>query len=209
MVTSRRVAVVSGVAVVLLVVIRMLTGYSVTLGESSSASAGGSGHDAADIAFATSMVPHHEQAIAMARLAADHTQSADIKFLAQQIAAEQLPEIAQLHDLLSNWGQPVTSPSSQMPEMAGMSGMDDGADVAGSGPGMMTDQQMHDLNAASGATFDHLFLHLMVKHHGGGITMAQAELSDGQNADAQQLAQNISDGQRAQTDYMIQMLAHE
>jgi uncharacterized protein (DUF305 family) len=35
--------------------------------------------------------------------------------------------------------------------------------------------------------------------------MAQTELSDGENADAQQLAENISDSQQAQTTYMIQM----
>ena len=62
---------------------------------------------------------------------------------------------------------------------------------------MMTDQQMHDLSAASGPAFDNLFLRMMIKHHGAGVTMAQTELFDGENADAQQLAQNISDSQQA------------
>jgi uncharacterized protein (DUF305 family) len=207
MVTSRRASVVGSVAGLVLA-IGTSTGCSVTP-TAPHASVNASGHDDADIAFATAMVPHHEQAIAMARLAADHTQSADIKILAQQIAAEQLPEIVQLQDLLSNWGQPAAPATSRMSGVAGMSGMDDTTNAGHtvSGPGMMTDQQMHDLSAASGAAFDRLFVRMMIKHHGAGITMAQTELSDGENADAQQLAENISDSQQAQTAYMIQMLA--
>jgi uncharacterized protein (DUF305 family) len=206
--TSRRASVVGGLAGLVLA-IGTLTGCSGTSTASASASSDGSGHDDADITFATAMVPHHAQAIAMARLAADHTQSADIKVLARQIDAEQLPEIVQLRDLLSRWGQPAAPTASGMPAMAGMSGMGDAADADQhmSGPGMMTDQQMRDLSVASGEAFDHLFLRMMIKHHGAGVTMAQTELSDGENADAQQLAQNISDSQLAQTTYMIQMLA--
>ena len=77
------------------------------------------------------------------------------------------------------------------------------------GPGMMTDQQMRDLSAGSGAAFDRLFLRMMIKHHGGGVAMAGTELSDGENADVQLLAQNISDSQQAQVTLMLQMLASE
>jgi len=71
----------------------------------------------------------------------------------------------------------------------------------------LLDARGSGLSAASGAAFDRLFVRMMIKHHGAGITMAQTELSDGENADAQQLAENISDSQQAQTAYMIQMLA--
>jgi uncharacterized protein (DUF305 family) len=210
-VTSRRASVV-GVLAGLVLVVGTLTGCTVSSAGSAGASSDGGGHDDADVAFATAMVPHHEQAIAMARLAADHAGAADIKVLARQIAAEQMPEIVQLQDLLSQWGRPAAPTASGLPARAGMAGMAGMNDATGTGqhmagPGTMTDQQMRDLNAASGSAFDHLFLRMMIKHHGAGVVMARTELSDGEDPDARQIAQNISDSQQAQTTYMIQMLA--
>ena len=160
------------------------------------------------------MVPHHAQAIAMTQLALSHAESAEVKELARQMAAEQMPEMIQLRDLLSEWHRlpaataPEMSDTPGMQGMSGMSGMDDSSNAAqGMGPGMMTDQQMRDLSASSGAAFDRLFLRMMIKHHGGGVAMAGTELADGENADAQQLAQNISDSQQAQVSLMLQMLA--
>ena len=181
----------------------VLAGCAVSDPSSAERSSDGSGHDDADVAFATAMVPHHEQAVAMARLGVDRAASPDLKMLARQIDAEQRPEISQLEDLLSGWGRPVARASSEMAAMPGMSGTDE----HGTGRGMMTDQQMRDLTAASGPAFDRLFLKMMIKHHGGAVEMAETELSDGQNGDAQLLAQNISDSQQAETTLMIQMLA--
>lgn len=205
--TNGRASAVGGLAGAVLAV-TVLAGCAVPSDVSASASSDGSGHDDADIAFATAMVPHHAQALAMSRLALDHAESADVKVLARQIAAEQLPEIVQLQALLSEWGHSAAPSASEMPGMEGMDGMTDGT---GAGPdmgrGMMTDQQMHDLSAATGPAFDRLFLQMMIKHHGGGVAMASAELSDGQNADAQLVARSISDDQQAQMTFMLQLLA--
>ena len=38
-------------------------------------------------------------------------------------------------------------------------------------PGMLTRQQMAELDAARGADFDRLFLTFMIQHHGGAVTM--------------------------------------
>ena len=149
----------------------------------------GSRYDDADVTFATMMVPHHAQAVAMSRLVAGHAASAPVRELAQQILAEQVPEIVQLRELLSAWDRPAAS-------MSGMTDM----------PGMMTDQQMRELATSSGPTFDHLFLEMMIKHHGGGVAMADTELSDGENPDAQVVATNIRDGQQAQITLMRQLL---
>ena len=147
------------------------------------------------------MVPHHAQAIAMARLAPDHTRSVEVRRLAQQMAAEQMPEIVQLQDLLSEWGRPPAPTATGTADMAGMPGM------SGAGDGMMTEEQMRDLGTASGPAFDRLFLQMMIKHHGGGVAMARTELSEGENGDAQMLAQNISDSQQLEMTFMVHMLA--
>ena len=208
--TSTRACAVGGLAGLVLAA-SVLAGCAGPPSGSANAATDGSSHDDADIAFATAMVPHHAQAIAMTQLALSHAESAEVKELARQMAAEQMPEMIQLRDLLSEWHRPPAATAPGMPDtpgMQGMSGMNDSSNAAqGMGPGMMTDQQMRDLSASSGAAFDHLFLRMMIKHHGGGVAMAGTELADGENADAQMLAQNISDSQQAQVTLMLQMLA--
>lgn len=151
----------------------------------------GGGHTDADVAFATMMVPHHTQGIEIAKLAATRAASSRIKQLATQISAEQGPEIQQMQSLLSGWGEPAAPATSTMAGMAGM----------------MTDQQMAQLTGATGPAFDRLFLQLMILHDQGGIAMAHTELSDGRDADAATLAQNISDAQEYAVPVLQQLLA--
>jgi uncharacterized protein (DUF305 family) len=175
-------------------------------GSSGGTSADGSSFDDADVTFTTAMVPHHAQAILMAKMAPAHQASAHVKELAQQILAEQGPEIVQMQELLSQWGRPAAPTASMSPTggMAGMGGTDVGQALA---QGMMTDEQMRDLTAATGPAFDQLFLQMMIDHHEGAVAMAKTELSDGENTDAQVLAENISDGQLAQITLMRQLLS--
>lgn len=160
-------------------------------------------YDDADVLFATEMIPHHQQAVAMAKLAPAHGASRPVQEVASQIAAEQIPEIAQLQGMLAEWGQaaPTAAP------MAGMHGMDGGSALADAAPGMMTDAEMTQLEAASGPAFDRAFLQMMITHHQGALTMAKAELSDGRDPDATLMAQNISDAQQVSIELMQRLLA--
>jgi uncharacterized protein (DUF305 family) len=155
------------------------------------------------------MVPHHAQAIVMAKMAPAHGASAHVRELAQQISAEQVPEIVQMQTMLADWGRPAAptasmTPTGGMAGMAGMGGADAGQYLA---QGMMTDQEMQALTATSGPAFDRLFLQGMITHHDGAVVMAKTELADGENPDAQVLAENISDTQLAQITLMRQLLA--
>jgi uncharacterized protein (DUF305 family) len=141
-------------------------------------------HSPADVAFATDMIPHHQQAVAMSRLADTRAASPEVKALAARIDEEQGPEIGQMTAMLTAWGAPV--PSGDQP-MA-MSGM----------PGMMGPQEMADLVAASGPAFDRAFLTMMIAHHTGAVAMAQTELAQGTNPQARQLAQAIIAAQQAE-----------
>jgi uncharacterized protein (DUF305 family) len=154
-------------------------------------------HNQADIAFLQGMIPHHDQAIAMAQLAPTHGASPKVSDLASRIQSEQGPEIAQMSALLRSWGAPVPATNQGMtdmqPEHAGM-------------PGMMSSAQMQQLTAATGAGFDRIFLHMMIIHHQGAVTMSQTELTQGHNPTARHLAQQIITAQQAEINQMQTLL---
>jgi uncharacterized protein (DUF305 family) len=146
----------------------------------------------ADVAFAQGMIPHHRQAVAMAELAEDRAESAEVVDLAQRIKAAQDPEIEQMTGWLEEWGQEVPDEMGH----GGMSGMDGGM------PGMMSEEDMAAMGDASGPAFDEMFLTMMIEHHEGAIEMAETELADGQDPEAKELAQAIIDAQQAEIEEM-------
>ncbi len=158
-------------------------------------------HNQADITFAQGMIPHHAQAIAMSTMAAERAGSPQVKDLAARIQTAQQPEIDQLSGFLRAWNAPV--PSTNNP-MGGMGQMDH--DASGAMAGMMSADQMQQLGQANGDAFDRMFLQMMIAHHQGAVTMSQAELRDGQNPEARQLAQRIIDAQQREITEMQTLL---
>ncbi|TFD23416.1 DUF305 domain-containing protein [Cryobacterium sp. TMS1-13-1] len=148
--------------------------------------------NSADVTFAQMMIPHHEQAVQMSDdlLAKDGIDESVID-LATEIKAAQEPEITQLKDWLTAWGE----------DENGMSGMGGGSD------GMMSDDDMMALQDTSGVEASTLFLEQMTVHHEGAVAMAQLEIDDGENADAQAMAANIVKTQTAEIDEMAALLA--
>src|ERR1700682_4711850 len=51
------------------------------------------GYNADDIAFATNMIPHHQQAVDLSAMVPDRSTNAGLVALAQQISAARQPEI--------------------------------------------------------------------------------------------------------------------
>jgi uncharacterized protein (DUF305 family) len=146
-------------------------------------------HNAADIEFATGMIPHHGQALTMADMAVTRAANQQVKDLAAQIQKAQDPEIQRMAGWLKGWGEPV-------PEAQGMH----------HGDGMMTMAEMDSLGKADGARFDRMWLAMMIQHHEGAITMARTELSNGANAEAKALARAIIDGQSQEITTMNTLL---
>ncbi len=143
----------------------------------------------ADIEFAMNMVAHHQQAIEMADLVLNKDGvDEQVINLAIGIKDAQGPEIETMNAWLDAWGVPS------------MSGMDHGG-------GMMSEDDMASLEAASGSEASSLFLEQMIEHHQGAIIMAQAEIANGENADTKQLAQKIVDDQTAEIETMQGLLA--
>lgn len=180
-------------------------------GSDSAGSGSGSGSSSsadfndADVAFARGMIPHHKQAVEMADLALKNASSDKVTALAKKIKAAQDPEIKTMEGWLSDWGQSETAASSD-----DMGGMDHGSDTTMGGDmggmGMMSDQDMADLEAATGSEFDTMFLEMMVEHHKGAVEMAKTEKADGQNADAKDLADKIIAAQEGEITEMQALL---
>lgn len=147
----------------------------------------------ADVTFASHMIPHHQQAVEMAELAETRAASQEVKDLATQIKNAQGPEVAQMTEWLNAWGQPVPSD---------MGGMDMGASM----PGIMSEDEMSQLENATGVEFDRMFLTMMISHHQGAIEMAQSEQADGKNDDAVNLAVQIEQAQTLEIRTMRRLL---
>lgn len=151
-----------------------------------------------DVTFAQEMIPHHRQAVEMAKLAETRATSPQVKDLAAAIQGAQDPEIMKMEDWLKDWKKPVP--------VNGMSGMDHGSTGADSMPGMMSDADMTSLGSASGRDFDTMFLTMMIGHHQGAITTADDQLADGSNAEAIALAKAIIAAQTAEAATMKELL---
>ena len=152
------------------------------------------GFNADDVAFVTNMIPHHEQAIELSDLVADRSQNQEVIALADQISAEQQPEINAMRVFLVQWNEnPQDSKG-------------DGHQGHGAMQGMVDDATMARLQSLTGPEFDTLWLQSMISHHQGAIEMAKAEIANGSNVDAKRMAQTIVDTQQAEIGQMNQML---
>jgi uncharacterized protein (DUF305 family) len=154
------------------------------MGAPAAPSASTAAYNDADVTFAQSMIPHHQQAVQMAAMAAGHASDPQVKNLATTIRKAQQPEIDTMNEWLTAWGRSAAMPGSGM----GHAAM----------PGMMTDDDMSALMDANGAAFDKQFLTMMISHHEGAVEMAQQETTQGSNPDAKALAQQIVTDQRAE-----------
>ena len=149
----------------------------------------------ADVSFAQMMLPHHEQAVKMSDdLLTKDGIDQGVLDLAGEIKATQTPEIAQLKNWLTEWNADDNS-------MSGMGGMGDGSN------GMMSDEDMMAMQDASGTDASRLFLTQMTVHHQGAVAMAQLEVDNGENSDAQAMAANIVKTQTAEIAVMAELLA--
>ncbi|MGC2998202.1 DUF305 domain-containing protein [Streptomyces sp. G35A] len=160
---------------------------------SASASASQGQHNAADVAFAKGMIPHHRQAVEMADLAPDRAQSAEVKKLAADIKKAQDPEIKTLSGWLTSWGEEVPAEGAMDHSMHDMGGM-------------MTAEEMTELENSSGKAFNTAFMKMMIKHHEGAVEMAKTEQADGAYEPATKMAGEIISSQSAEIKRMNELL---
>lgn len=159
-------------------------------------------HNAADVAFASEMVPHHEQALQMVAMSEGRELSPDFEQLTQDIQDAQQPEIDEMLGWLESWGEPTdTASGHQHTPGMDMSGM--GSDA----PGMMGDDELGELtNTSDRSAFEQMWLTMMIAHHEGAIEMSKTELADGEFQPALDLADSIVASQTAEIALMKQLL---
>jgi len=126
----------------------------------------------ADIDFMRGMISHHAQALVMAGWARSHGAGSSVQTLCDRIINAQKDEINIMQTWLRDRGQPVPD-AKPVPMKMMMNGMEHEMMM----PGMLTDDQLKQLDAARGPEFDKLFLKGMIQHHQGAVSMVEDLLS--------------------------------
>jgi uncharacterized protein (DUF305 family) len=121
-------------------------------------------HTEADVAFMQMMIVHHDQAVTMAEWVDERTQDRDIRLLAERMRISQEAELEFIAGWLQDRGTPLQGEHADHGD--------------GMMPGMLTEAQLDQLEAASGEEFERLFLQFMIQHHAGALEMV-AELRAG------------------------------
>ena len=122
----------------------------------------------ADIDFMSGMISHHAQAIKMASWAPTHDASQAVVRLSERIVVGQADEIELMQTWLRDRLQPVpeADPAGMKMKMGDM-------EHVMLMPGMLSEEQMKQLDAARGGEFDRLFLTFMIQHHRGAVDMVR------------------------------------
>jgi uncharacterized protein (DUF305 family) len=105
---------------------------------------------------------------------------------------------------LDEWGVPQ-----MMDGMGDGMAAGEGMDHMGHGgmSGMMSEEELEELRAASGAEFDRMWTEMMIEHHEGAIDMARDVQEDGESPEVRELADAIVETQQAEIDLMEEWLA--
>jgi uncharacterized protein (DUF305 family) len=174
-------------------------------------------YTAADVHFMSAMIAHHAQAIVMAGWAPSHGASPSVRTLAERIINAQRDEIATAQRWLRDRRQPVPDAGYAGMTMAMDSSMGAGHAHAGHDmgrdmmmPGMLSEAQLKELDAARGAEFDRLFLTFMIRHHRGAVTMVKELFAtDGaaQDETVFKFASDVNVDQTTEIQRMQKMLA--
>ena len=158
----------------------------------------------AAIRFMSAMIPHHAQAIKMARWATTHDASPAVVRLTERIVNAQKDEIVLMSNWLSARRQPVPEPNPN-----GMKMTMGGTEHVMLMPGMLTEAQTKELDAARGEDFDRLFLTFMIQHHKGAVSMVKelfAAHGAGQDDTVFKFATDVEVDQTTEINRMVEML---
>jgi uncharacterized protein (DUF305 family) len=138
-----------------------------------------------DERFIDAMVPHHQGAIEMAKVALKHAEHEEIKELSHNIISSQRAEIEELKSIKKEeFGTSQVPMEMSQEQMRGM--------------GMMMDPQQ----LANQKPFDEAFIDAMIPHHRSAIEMAQVALENSDNPKIKELAQNIISAQQREIEQM-------
>ena len=153
----------------------------------------------ADQKFVQEMIPHHEQAVVMSEMVNNVEVSGETAALATEIISAQASEIELMKGFLSEWG--VGSDPSSDPHAGHMMSGDESH-------GMMTDEELAELENSVGADFEKMWLTMMLAHHKGAIKMAETVIADGKDPRVKTLAETIISAQQKEIELIDSLLAN-
>ncbi len=119
-----------------------------------------------DIDFMAGMIPHHAQAVLIAGWAGSHGASPEVRVLCERMVVGQRDEIEFMRNWLRDRAQTVPAADATSHRMK-MNGVEHEMLM----PGMLSAEQLAQLDKARGTEWDRLFLTFMIRHHQGAITM--------------------------------------
>ncbi|MCO1574684.1 DUF305 domain-containing protein [Crossiella sp. SN42] len=148
----------------------------------------------ADVMFLQMMLPHHGQAVQIAKLAKDKATRKEIKDLAVAVEATQLAEAETMTGWLRSWGRPTT--------------VDTNPDLHAHHGGMpATSKEVIDaLARTGGGKFDRDAVNVLTGHQHGAVEMARNVLRDGSNPQVKELADRIVKSRTAQIQQLLAFL---
>lgn len=143
--------------------------------------------DDADVAFAQDLLAADDHATEVVELVRDHTTRPELTSLADKVQTSRGSEMAKLQAWLGRWGKPVEpgaglDPETQLPL------------------GVLSDEQLNQLNQAKGRRFDLAFVDAFTSHHRGVVELAQRELRDGSLGEVKDYARQVVAGRQAEID---------
>ena len=154
--------------------------------------------DSAEAGFARDMSVHHAQAVEMAEIVRDKTESEEVRLMAADMALAQQGQIGQMQGWLDIWG---LSPTGSDPAMSWM-----GHPTEGRMPGMASPEEIERLQNAPPEEADKLFFQLMIPHHQAAVPMAEAAMDQTDRPEVDDLAGAIVAAQEGEMGIMKDML---
>jgi uncharacterized protein (DUF305 family) len=162
-------------------------------------------HTPADVHFMSGMIPHHAQAVLIASWAPTHGAGTAVRLLCERIVVAQQDEIATMRQWLRERSEPVPDSNATHLRMK-MDGMEHDMLM----PGMLTPEELAQLDRARGVEFDRLFLTFMIRHHEGALSMVDQLFSSpgaGQDEIVFKFASDVYADQSTEIERMQKMLA--
>ena len=162
-------------------------------------------YSAADVEFMSGMIPHHAQAVLIAGWAASHGARPDLRIMCERIVVSQRDEIEMMRNWLRDRGEPVPAADATHHRMK-MNGMEHDMLM----PGMLSADDLAQLDKARGAAWDALFLRAMIRHHQGALKMVDDLFETHGALQDEDLFKFVSDlyaDQTAEIERMEKMLA--
>lgn len=149
-----------------------------------------------ELNFFTGMVPHHAQAVDMARICLQRSRDATLLRLCDDVVRDQSREIAEMQSWSLDWyGQEPSQVMSALHE----------EEAAHGSAGIVTDEDMRELDLSRGRDFDVAFVVRMIEHHRGAIVSARSLVSSAPHPQTRDLAQAIIRSQTREIAAMEQL----